>query len=164
MIEFAAWKVKKLLNRLAKHACGDLLSLSKQVVVGESKILIPGVTEPVSVRLVANRNMKYHGFFLPGKICVYSEGRSKNETLSTLVHEMRHAQQFAFLGEKTFYKDCSSMFCTAVEIDAVAVQLALKCSNPYNELKRIATPDIRRVIKTIEQICRTHSRELQIEL
>ena len=153
-----------LLHRLAKHGCGDLVAAAEKALAGKKRVLIPLVPDPVLIRFVPKHNKKCKGFFRPDRITVYTRGVGRpwrKRIIATLVHEMRHAQQMQILGRRTFYKHVEPglQMCTALEVDANAAEIALRCESPFKGLCQICgRPDIRRIIRGIEKICRTHAR------
>ena len=152
----------ELLHRLVKHNCGDLVSVARQVLAGEKRVLVPNVPDPILFRLVPKHNEKCKGFFMPGRITVYTKGVERKRIIATLVHEMRHAQQLQILGRRTFYSfETGPQMCTPLEIDAKAAEIALRCESPFKDIYQVCQPDTKRIIKAIEKVCRTHARRIR---
>jgi hypothetical protein len=156
-----------LLRRLAKHPCGDLHKAAQQILAGRRKgsscgfkVTVPGVLDPVSIRFVDKKSKRCYGLYDWGKhkVVIYTKGRRKTDILGSLIHEMRHVQQYSILGYDIFSSQThGAQICTAFEIDAFASQFAFGY-NPYEEYEQVREADIQLVIKRLKQTCVRHAK------
>jgi len=151
---------RKTLDKLAKCSHSGLLEMAKEIIRAKhtKKVFIPGTNSLVTVKLFQRTNKKYNGYFVPGKITIYCKNKIK--PLFVLIHELRHAQQFCYLGKKWFTRanDPELVFTGPLEIDANAV--VLLCDGiPYIDLKQI--PELRDLTGDLDVLCKKHAKRIQ---
>jgi len=123
-----------ILFKLAKYPCGNLAEIAEHILKNTGsrvriKIKVPRVKARVSLYFSKRKPTEQAGNFWPGVITIYNSP-SKKVKLTTLVHEMRHAQQCDALGIRQFCRNIAKsdtdILLNPLEIDAHAAEIANK--------------------------------------
>ena len=155
-----------VLEKLSCHPCGNLLPIARRAISAYKqgklkKVIIPMVKRPVSLSI----NWwcgPFRGCYDSDRNTIVLFAWEEKDMAFTLVHEMRHAQQHAILGERKYAREtvkaAEARLTSPLEIDARAA-IVVAGGNPNKEFLDMANwPNLAQFFKEMDGKCRRHAK------
>jgi hypothetical protein len=155
----------EVLKSLARYPTKWILDEARRIAscgTRKATVASPFLRSPVRVK-VASGPRKYDGaYYQDRRLIVVVRKPSRAGLLSTLIHEIRHAQQHDALGEREFIKLNANFWPdNPLEVDACAVEMNLAGTDPNATQRGVRDPLARRIVRILDTAYKAQAKLLR---